>query len=136
MIHITFDNIPVYINSYQVTFCVNQEIFRQLRLLHPNLQSNIASTTIIPITLTEPSTAWMSLKQTNIAKDDFTPVRFFQQNFENLSPSSPENNPAVDELTQNESDIEVFSLRAAVKETDIQSVSDNSFPLSSPDDNS
>ena len=71
----------------------------------------------------------MSLKQTIIAKDDITPLRFFQQKIENLSPSSPENNPADDELTQNESDIEVFSPHTPVYETDIQSVSDNSFPL-------
>ena len=127
-IHTTFDNIPVYINSYQVTFYVEQETFIQLQLPHPTLQNNIPSTTIIPITLTESSPAWMSLKQTIIAKDDFTPVRFFQQNIEKLSISLPENNPAV-ELTQNESDIEVFSPRTLGYISQVQSASENSFPL-------
>ena len=108
-IHETFDNIPVYINSYQVTFHVEQEAFTQPQLLQPTLQNNVSSTTIIPIALAESSPAWMSLKQTIIAKDYFTPAKLSQQNIENLSPSSPENNPAGGELTQNEIDIEVFS---------------------------
>ena len=49
-IYTTFDNIHFYINSYQVTFYVEQEAFLQLQLLHPTLQNNIPSTTIIPIT--------------------------------------------------------------------------------------
>ena len=45
----TSDSIPVCINSYQVTFNVEQEAFIQLQFIHATLQNNIPSTTIILI---------------------------------------------------------------------------------------
>ena len=90
---------------------VEQESFIQPQLPHPALHgNNIPATTIISITLTKSLPAWMSLKQTILAKADFTPVRFYQQNIGNLSASSPENNLAVDVFTQNERYISFFSL--------------------------
>ena len=111
----TVDNVPYYINSYQVTFCVEQESFIQLQLL------------------TRPYKIMFHLPQ----KSQSLWLNPYQHGWvENLSPSSPENNLAVDEFKQNESEIEVFSPRSPVYETDIQNVSDNIFHSSSPDDNS
>ena len=79
--------------------------------------------------MTLSSPAWMSSKQTISAKDDFPRVRFFQQNIGKISASSPQINPAVGEIKQNENDIEVFLPLAMFTKMISRAFLKTAFPL-------